>query len=58
VTISIIQSGPEGMVMEETNNINYKLVATYDASGKVIRTSTETTSGTSTAQRDDLQLFG
>lgn len=54
--VSVIDSGPEGIVMEETNNVNYKLTAVYDASGKAIRTSTETYSGTATGQRDDLQL--
>jgi hypothetical protein len=54
--VSVIQSGPNGVIMEKTNNVNYKLVAAYDASGKLVQTSVETYSGTATAQRDDLQL--
>lgn len=56
MTVSIVQSGPNGLVMEETNNINYKLTAYYDASGKVVQTDRETYSGTATGQRDVLQL--
>jgi hypothetical protein len=58
MTVSVIQSGPDGLVMQETNNVNYKLTATYDGSGKVVYTSTETYSGTASGQRDDLQLVG
>ena len=56
--VSVIQSGPEGVIMEKTNDVNYKLLALYDASGKLVQTSLETYSGTSAAQRDDLQLVG
>ncbi len=56
--VSVIQSGPDGVIMEKTNNMNYKLVAAYDASGKLVQTSIETYSGTAAAQRDDLQLEG
>ena len=56
--VSVIESGPEGVVMEKTNDVNYKLTATYDASGKLVQTSLETYSGTAAAQRDDLQLVG
>jgi hypothetical protein len=38
--------------------VNYRLTAIYDASGKLVQTSTETYSGTAAAQRDDLQLVG
>jgi hypothetical protein len=38
--------------------VNYKLLALYDASGKLVQTSLETYSGTAAAQRDDLQLTG
>jgi hypothetical protein len=50
MTVSIVQSGPNGLVMEETNNINYKLTAYYDASGKVVQTDRETYSGTATGR--------
>jgi len=56
--VSVIQSGSEGVIMEKTNDVNYKLLALYDASGKLVQTSLETYSGTSAAQRDDLQLTG
>jgi hypothetical protein len=56
--VSVIQSGPDGVIMEKTNNMNYKLLAAYDASGKLVQTSIETYSGTAAAQRDDLQLEG
>ena len=56
--VSVIQSGPDGVIMEKTNGVNYKLLALYDASGKLVQTSLETYSGTATAQRDDLQLMG
>ena len=58
MTVSVLESGPDGVVMEETNNINYKLTAAYDARGKVVQTATETYSGTATGQRDVLQLVG
>jgi hypothetical protein len=54
----VIQSGPDGVTMEKTNDVNYKLLAHYDANGKLVHTSMETYSGTSAAQRDDLQLVG
>jgi hypothetical protein len=54
--VSVIQSGPDGLIMEKTNDVNYKLLALYDANGKLVQTSLETYSGTSAAQRDDLQL--
>ena len=56
--VSVIQSGPDGVIMEKTNDVNYKLLALYDASGKLVQTSLETYSGTAAAQRDDLQLTG
>jgi hypothetical protein len=56
--VSVIHSGPDGVIMEKTNNVNYKLAAAYDASGKLVQTSIETYSGTAAAQRDDLQLVG
>jgi hypothetical protein len=57
IVVSVLQSGPEGVLMEETNNVNYKLIAMYDASGKVVQTSKESYSGTATGERDDLQLM-
>ena len=56
--VSVIQSGPDGVIMEKTNDVNYKLLALYDANGKLVQTSLETYSGTAAAQRDDLQLVG
>lgn len=56
MVVSVLQSGLEGVLMEETNNVNYKLTALYDASGKVVQTSRESYSGTATGERDDLQL--
>ncbi len=56
IVVSVLQSGPEGVLMEETNNVNYKLTAMYDASGRVVQTSKESYSGTATGERDDLQL--
>lgn len=56
--VSLIQSSSDGVVMQKTNDVNYRLTAIYDASGKLVQTSTETYSGTSAAQRDDLQLVG
>ena len=56
MTVSVLESGSNGLLMEETNNINCKLTAAYDARGKVVQTATETYSGTATGQRDVLQL--
>jgi|GEM_PF-3563928 len=56
--VSVIQSGANGLVMQKTNDVNYRLTALYDFSGKLVQTSTETYSGTSTAQQDDLHLVG
>ena len=56
--VSLIQSGSDGVMMQKTNDVNYRLTALYDASGKLVQTSTETYSGTAAAQRDDLQLVG
>ena len=50
MTVSILESGPEGVVMEETNGINYRLTATYDATGKLTQTVTESYTGTATGQ--------
>jgi hypothetical protein len=54
--VSVIQSGANGLVMQKTNDVNYRLTALYDASGKLAQTSLETYSGTAAAQRDDLQM--
>lgn len=56
--VSLIQSSSDGVVMQKTNDVNYRLTALYDSSGKLVQTSTETYSGTAAAQRDDLQLVG
>ncbi len=56
--VSVIQSSSDGVVMQKTNDVNYRLTALYDSSGKLVETSTETYSGTAAAQRDDLQLVG
>ena len=56
--VSVIQSGTGGVVMQKTNDVNYRLTALYDSSGRLVQTSTETYSGTAAAQRDDLQLVG
>lgn len=58
MVVSVLQSGPDGILMEETNNVNYKLTAVYDASGRVVQTSKESYSGTATGERDYLQLVG
>ncbi len=54
--VSVVESGPEGMVMEKSNDVNYRLTATYDASGMLVGTTLETYSGTASGQRDELQL--
>jgi hypothetical protein len=56
--VSLIQSSSDGVVMQKTNDVNYRLTALYDSSRKLVQTSTETYSGTAAAQRDDLQLVG
>lgn len=56
--VSVIQSGPDGVIMEKTNNVNYRLTAAYDSQGMLVQTSIETYSGTAAGQRDDLQLVG
>jgi hypothetical protein len=56
MTVSVLQSGADGLVMEETNGVNYKLVAAYDASGKVVQMSKEAYSGTASGERDELLL--
>ena len=56
MVVSVLQSGPDGLVMQETNNVNYKLTAAYDARGRVIQTVSESYTGTATGQKDELQL--
>jgi len=56
MVVSILSSGPDGLVMQETNGVNYKLTAAYDARGRVVQTVTESYTGTATGQRDELQL--
>jgi len=56
MTTSILESGPDGVVMEETNGVNYRLTASYDAAGKLTQTVTESYTGTATGQMDELQL--
>jgi len=56
MVVSILSSGPDGLVMQQTNSVNYKLTAAYDASGRVVQTVTESYTGTATGQRDELQL--
>lgn len=56
MSVSILDSGPGGLVMEESNNINYRLTAAYDVGGRVVQTVTESYSGTASGQRDELQL--
>lgn len=56
MVVSILQSGPDGLVMQQTNSVNYKLTAAYDARGRVVQTVTESYTGTATGQRDELQL--
>ncbi|HPS91746.1 MAG TPA: hypothetical protein PKV33_06285 [Methanothrix sp.] len=56
MTTSVMESGPEGVVMEETNGVSYRLTATYDATGKLTGTVTESYTGTASGQKDELQL--
>lgn len=56
MVVSVLYSGQDGLVMEETNNDNYMLTATYDSSGRIVQTVTERRSGTASAERDVLQL--
>lgn len=56
MVVSILESSPDGLIMQETNNINYKFIAAYDASGRVVQTVIESYAGTATGQRDELQL--
>jgi hypothetical protein len=56
MVVSVLQSGPDGLVMQETNNVNYKLTAAYDARGRVVQTVSESYTGTATGQKDELQL--
>jgi len=56
MVVSILSSGPDGLVMQQTNNVNYKLTAAYDARGRVVQTVTESYTGTATGQKDELQL--
>jgi hypothetical protein len=56
MTTSILESGPEGVVMEETSGVNYRLTASYDAAGRLTQTVTESYTGTATGQLDELQL--
>ena len=56
MVVSVLKSGPDGLVMQETNNVNYKLTASYDASGRVVQTVSESYTGTATGQKDELQL--
>ena len=55
-TTSILESGPEGVVVEETNGVSYRLTASYDETGKLTGTVTESYTGTATGQMDELQL--
>jgi hypothetical protein len=57
MTTSILESGPEGVVTEETNGVSYRLTATYDAAGKLTETITESYTGTATGQKDELLLM-
>jgi hypothetical protein len=57
MTTSILESGPDGVVMEETNGVSYRLTATYDAAGKLTGTVTESYTGTATGQKDELLLM-
>ncbi len=56
ITTSILESGPEGVVVEETNGVSYRLTASYDETGKLTGTVTESYTGTATGQMDELQL--
>lgn len=56
MVVSVLYSGQDGLVMEETNNDNYMLTATYDSSGRIVQTVTERRSGTANAERDVLRL--
>ena len=58
MTTHILESGPKGVVMEETNGVSYRLTASYDAAGKLTGTVTESYTGTATGQKDELQLVG
>ncbi|MDD4651735.1 MAG: hypothetical protein PHQ34_05845 [Methanothrix sp.] len=58
MTTSVLESGPEGVVMEETNGVSYRLTATYNAAGKLTETVTESYTGTATGQKDELLLVG
>jgi hypothetical protein len=57
MTTSVLESGPEGVVMEETNEVSYRLTATYDAAGKLTETVTESYTGTASGQKDELLLM-
>jgi hypothetical protein len=56
ITTSILESGQEGVVIEETNGVSYRLTASYDETGKLTGTVTESYTGTATGQKDELQL--
>jgi hypothetical protein len=56
MTTSILESGPDGVVMEEINGVSYRLTASYDARGMLIQAVTESYTGTATGQLDELQL--
>jgi hypothetical protein len=56
MTTSILESGPDGVVMEETNGVSYRLTASYDARGMLTKTVTESYTGTASGQMDELQL--
>ncbi|OPY52786.1 MAG: hypothetical protein A4E49_01738 [Methanosaeta sp. PtaU1.Bin112] len=58
MTTSVQQSGPDGVVMEETNGVSYRLTATYDARGMLTGTVTESYTGTASGQKDELLLVG
>jgi hypothetical protein len=57
MTTSVLESGPEGVVMEETNGVSYRLTATYNARGMLTETVTESYTGTATGQKDELLLM-
>lgn len=57
MTTSVLESSPEGVVMEETNGVCYRLTASYDARGMLTQTVTESYTGTASGQKDELLLM-
>jgi hypothetical protein len=57
MTTGVLESSPEGVVMEETNEVSYRLTATYDARGMLTGIVTESCSGTASGQKDELLLM-